>query len=186
MFDKGMLALTLAVIAQATSGVADDPAPLPECWMTDVPEFLTILKTHIKSTNKEGSLECNIDGFVDEICKHSSSFDPGDTDVTITWNECGIISFTCSNVNVDFTYTPGPLPAEVTDQDLNNGHIIGTCMSNTVVYIIAIAIVLAVLIFAIAICYCCFCRKKTSEERNRSGQEAGEELVPINTRHLTT
>jgi len=162
MFDTGMLALTLAVVAMATSGGADDPAPLPECWMSDVPEFITILKTHIKSINKEGILDCSGQaGFVNEVCKYSTenAFDPGDTDIVIKWNECGIISFSCSNVNTDRVYVPGPLPAEVTDLDLNNGHVSGTCMDNTMVYVIAIAAIIAVLaILALAI-FCCCCRK---------------------------
>jgi len=158
MLAKGMLALTLAVIAQTTSGEGE-VAPLPECWMTDVTEFMTILKTHIQSTNLEGSLECDIAGFVGEICKHSDSYDAGDTDLIINWNECGIISFTCVNTNIDATFIPGPLPAEVTDHDLDNGHITGTCMSNATVIAIAIGIILAALIVLIALCYCCF-RKK--------------------------
>lgn len=162
----GMLALALAVLAMATSGGAlpPAPAPLPECWMSDAPEFITILKTHIKSTNKEGVLDCSgQDGIVDEICKYNSdkNYDPGDTNVVINWNECGIISFTCSNINTDDIYFPDILPAEITDLDLTNGHTItGTCTENTTVYIIAIAIAVAVIaILALAI-YCFCCRNK--------------------------
>jgi len=167
MFDKGMLALTMAVVAMTTSGAADDPlppapAPKPECWMDDVTEFITILKTHIKSTKKEGVLDCSGQaGIVDEICKYSDedAYDAGDTDIVIKWNECGIISFSCSNVNTDKVYVPGPLPAEVTDLDLTNGHVTGTCMDNTMVYVIAILAIIGVLaILALAI-FCCCCRK---------------------------
>ena len=38
-----------------------------------------------------------------------------------------MISFTCFVPDADFTYTPGPFPAEVTDLDLNNGHAAGSC-----------------------------------------------------------
>jgi hypothetical protein len=130
--------------------------------MDDVPEFITILKTHINSTNKEGILDCSGQaGIVNEICQYSdeNAYDPGDTDIVIKWNECGIISFSCSNVNTDKVYVPGPLPAEVTDLDLVNGHVTGTCMDNTMVYVIAIAaIVGALAILGLAIFFCC-CRK---------------------------
>jgi len=159
-----MLALTLVVVAMATSGGADDPAPLPECWMSDAPEFITILKTHIKSTNKAGVLDCSgQDGIVDEICKYNSddAYDPGDTNVVINWNECGIISFTCTNVNIGTPYFPDILPEEITDLDLTNGHTItGTCMENTTVYIIAIAVIVVVLAILGLGIYCLFCRNK--------------------------
>jgi hypothetical protein len=162
MFDTGMLALTLAVVAMATSGGAVDPAPKPECWMDDAPEFITILKTHINSTNKEGILDCSGQaGIVNEICQYSedNEYDPGDTDIVIKWNECGIISFSCSSVHDDSSYVPGPLPAEVTDLDLTNGHMTGNCMDNTTVYAIAIAaIVGALAIIGLVIFFSC-CRK---------------------------
>jgi len=205
MFDKGILALTLVVIAKATSGGALDPAPLPECWISDNTIFLTKLKAHIKSTNKEGILDCRgKDGFVDEICQYNENFEAGETDVITEWNECGIISFTCLNRELpdEITYVPGPLPAEVKDLDLNNGHVnmlgIVTCMPNTLVYFIAAVIGIAILALAIALIYCiiriiqCICRRKKSSlpvfslqspvfrtAENRSGQEAGEELMPV-------
>jgi len=163
MFEKGMLALTLVVLAKATSGGALDPAPLPECWNSDTTEFLTTLKAHIKSTNKEGILDCRgKDGLVDEICQYGPDFDAGETDVVIKWKECGIISVTCSNRDFpDVTYVP-EFPAEVTDLDLNNGYISGYCISNTLVYFIAAAIGIAILALAIALIYCICCRKKST------------------------
>merc|ERR1719367_2575801 len=135
--------------------------------MSNAPEFITKLKAHIKSTNKEGILDCSgQDGIVDEICPYSSTkaYGAGDTDVVIKWNECGIISFTCKYVPTEYLFEPNELPSEITDLDLNNGHITGTCTSNTTVYAIAIAVIVAVLVLLVILglaIFCCCCRKKS-------------------------
>jgi hypothetical protein len=73
------------------------------------------------------------DGIVDEVCIHTldGEYDPGDTDIIIKWNECGIISFECSNINIiGNKYYPGAWKDDFPADLLYNGQWTGTCMPN--------------------------------------------------------
>merc|ERR1719288_277213 len=98
--------------------------------------------------------------------RKESSIAAAKTGLVIKWNECGIISFECTAINSDYLYVPNQLPEEITDLDLNNGHISGTCTSNTTVYAIAIAVIVAVLVILAVSIFCCCCRKKDERVNN--------------------
>jgi len=83
---------------------------------------------HIKSVNNEaGEVDCSGQpGFEKHICKYHDDYAPGDTDIVIKWNDCGKITFVCSNYNFpDVVYEPD-LPEEVTNLGLN-----GDCAADT-------------------------------------------------------
>jgi regulator of replication initiation timing len=77
-------------------------------------------------------LDCSgkVPGIAHKVCKYHVAFNYGDMDVVIKWDECGIMSFTCSQVFFpDDKYVPGPLPKTLfTDDLVYNGHSTSMCM----------------------------------------------------------
>jgi len=153
------LGLSLTHATEEGSGLADDtePAPLPECYVTDVPKFINTLKKHIKieSPKKAGELDCSgQQGFVLEICKYNFNFASGDTDVVIKWNDCGKISFICSIFNREGVVYEPTLPEEVTNLGLN-----GDCPADNTYYIIG-GVVGGVVALILAVVGVVICKKK--------------------------